>query len=102
MVTAGELAAAQGYLTGTFLREIETPVDLAEALAERYLTGIPLDELQRYLDHLEQVTKLDTLTAAARYIQADQTIIVVVGDAARLKPQLERELGRTVVVVRER
>ncbi|MCK6623642.1 MAG: hypothetical protein DPW09_05885 [Anaerolineae bacterium] len=101
-VTAGELAAARGYLTGTFLREIETPADLAEALAERYLTGVPLDELKRYLDHLEQVTEGDTLTAAARYIQADQAIIVVVGDAARLKPQLERELGRVVVVVRER
>lgn len=102
VVTAGELAAAQGYLTGTFLREIETPADLAEVLAERYLTGVPLDELQRYLDHLEQVTTLDALNAAARYIQADQAIIVVVGDAAQLKPQWERELSRAVVVVRER
>ncbi|MFN8455868.1 MAG: insulinase family protein [Anaerolineae bacterium] len=102
VVTVGELAAAQGYLTGAFLREIETPVDLAEALAEYYLTGVSLDELKRYLDHLEQVTEGDVLTAAARYIQADQAIIVIVGDAARLKPQLERELGRAVVVVRER
>ncbi|MCL4301767.1 MAG: insulinase family protein [Anaerolineae bacterium] len=101
-VTAGELVAARGYLAGNFLRELETPADLAEALAERYLTGVPLEELQRYLEHLEQVTEGDTLTAAARYIQADQAVIVVVGDAARLKPQLERELNRVVVVLRER
>ncbi|GIK37889.1 MAG: peptidase M16 [Chloroflexota bacterium] len=101
-VTAGELAAAKGYLTGSFLRDIETPADLTGELAKRYLTGVPLGELTSYLDHLEQVTELDTLTAAARYIQADQPIIVVVGDAAQLKPQLERELGRPVEMVRER
>jgi len=87
---------------GFFSTLLETPADLAEALAERYLTGVPLDELRRSLEYLEQVTELDALTAAARYIQTDQAIIVVVGDAARLQPQLERVLGRAVVVVRER
>lgn len=61
------------------------------------MTGIPIDELKRYLPALQAVTPKQAQIAAAKYIDADQPIIVVVGDAPALKPQLEK-VGKVVVV----
>ncbi len=96
-VSAQELAEAKGLLFGNFALAIEEPADFASQLATRYLTGVPIEELNTYLQSLEQVTADQVLTAAANYIDSEQPIIVVVGDAAVVKPQLA-EIGHVVVV----
>ncbi|MBI1882350.1 MAG: hypothetical protein HYR94_29610, partial [Chloroflexi bacterium] len=85
------------YLVGNFALSIEALDNFAAELADRYLTGVPVTEVNTYLPSLEQVTATEAQAAAAKYI-ADQPIIVVVGDAAVIKAQLE-EIGHQVVVV---
>ncbi|MCB0180857.1 MAG: hypothetical protein KDI62_21680, partial [Anaerolineae bacterium] len=63
----------------------------------RYLTGVPIDELNDYLPNLEAVTADEALDAAAKYIDTESPIIVVVGNAAEVEPQLE-DIGPVVVV----
>ena len=92
-----ELKDAKGLLIGSFALAIEDPANFARQLATRRLTGVPIEELNTYLQDLEQVTVDETLTVAAQYIDSEQPIIVVVGDAEILRPQLE-ELGEVVVV----
>lgn len=92
-----EMADAKGRLIGNFALAIEEPSDFARQLASRHMADIPLDELGTYLQSLEQVTIEDTLNAAATYINADQPIIVIVGDASVVEPQLV-DLGDVVVV----
>jgi predicted Zn-dependent peptidase len=53
--------------------------------------------LKTYLQSLQQVTPEQAQAAAAKYIDSEHPIIVVVGDAKILKPQLEK-IGRVVVV----
>ena len=92
-----ELAAAKGRLIGNFALAIEDPANFARQLASRHLADIPLEELNTYLQQLQQVTAAAALEAAATYIESHQPVIVVVGDAAEVRPQLT-ELGEVVVV----
>jgi predicted Zn-dependent peptidase len=92
-----ELTAAKGLLTGNFALSIEDPADFARQLTTRHLMGLPLDELNNYLTTLEAVTADQALTVAHQYINADQPIIVVVGNAILIKPQLEK-LGQVKLI----
>ncbi|MCB0227326.1 MAG: insulinase family protein, partial [Anaerolineae bacterium] len=80
-----------------FALRIEDPADFADQLSNRYLTGVPIDELNDYLPNLEAVTADEALDAAAKYIDTESPIIVVVGNAAEVEPQLE-DIGPVVVV----
>ncbi len=91
-----ELADTKGLLIGNFALQVEDPADFARQLSTRYLTGVPLEELNTYLQSLADVTAGEAQAAAAKYIDTKQPIIVVVGDAELVKPQLE-EFGEVVV-----
>ncbi len=92
-----ELDDAKGRLIGNFALRIEDPADFANQLATRRLTGVPVEELDSYLQNLERVSAAAAQRAAARYIDSKQPIIVVVGNAAVVRPQLET-LGKVVMV----
>ncbi len=92
-----ELDDAKGLIIGSFALAIEDLADFADRLATHALTGVPLEELDTYLQTVEAVTADEAMVAAARYIDSDLPIIVVVGDAEVLEPQLEEI--RPVVVV---
>jgi zinc protease len=89
-ISQQEMSDAKGLLTGQFALSMEKPADFADALASRTLTGVPIDELKTYLQSIQQVTAQQAEAAAAKYIVSDHPIIVVVGDASLLKPQLEK------------
>ncbi len=96
-IPAQELTDAKGLIIGSFAISIEEPDDFANRLAFRKLTNTPLDELSSYLQIVEQVSAEEALEAASTYIDTEQPIIVVVGNAEVVKPQLD-ELGEVVVV----
>jgi zinc protease len=89
-ISQQELTDAKGLITGQFALSLERPSDFADALAVRTLTGVPIDELRTYVQSVQQVTAQQAEAAAAKYIVSDHPIIVVVGDASVLKPQLEK------------
>jgi len=96
-ISEAEMTAAKGLIVGNFALAIEDPADFAGQLSSRQLMGLPVEELNSYLNTIEAVTADDALTAAAKYIVPDQPIIVVVGNAELLKPQLDK-LGQVMVV----
>lgn len=92
-----ELADAKGKLIGGFALAMEDPAVYASQLAIRSLTGVPIEELDEYLSLLDAVTAEEAQAAAQAYIDAESPIIVVVGNAELLKPQLE-EIKPVVVL----
>lgn len=84
-----ELENAKSKLIGGFALAMEDPGVFASQLAVRALTGVPVEELNDYLPTLEAVTSEEAQAAAEKYITAESPIIVVVGNAEVLKPQLE-------------
>lgn len=77
-----ELAAAKGFLIGSFPLTIETPRQIAQVVTTARLLGLPPDYLRRYRDRLAAVTPLAARAAARRTYRPDALTIVVVGDAA--------------------
>ncbi len=99
-ISEQEMTDAKGLIIGNFALAIEQPSDFADRLSTRFLTGIPIEELNDYLQKIEQVTAEEAQAAAAKYIDSEQPIIVVVGNAEVVKPQLEK-IGQLVVVDNE-
>jgi zinc protease len=87
--TAAEVEKAQRYLAGLFPLRTETNESLAAVLADMALYGLGDDWLDRYRDRVRAVTRAEARAAAARHCFAEPPLTVVVGPAARLRPQLE-------------
>jgi zinc protease len=94
-----ELADAKRYLIDRFPLRIETPDKIAGLVAQQRLYGLPDDYWDKFGEQIERVTPEAALQAAQAYIRPDKSIIVVVGEAAAVKPALERYGTITVVDV---
>ncbi len=88
LVDDQELEDAKGKVVGGFALAMEDAGRFADQLAIRALTGVPIEELNEYLPRLEAVTAEEVLNAAAKYIDSESPVIIVVGNAELLEPQL--------------
>jgi len=96
-----ELDAARDFLVGVFPLRFETPAAIAAALSGLVVQRLPDDELERYRPSVAAVTADEVMAAAQAHIHPDRAAVLVVGDAARIEPDLrEAGLGE-VEVVRE-
>ncbi len=88
-VTARDLEHAKSYLTGLFSLILSTQGGLASQMAEARLLGLGPDYLAGYRVKISAVTAEQVQRVAQKYIQPDRAVIVVVGDAAKLKKGLQ-------------
>jgi zinc protease len=88
LVPDSELAAAKGYLVGSFPLSIETPGEVAHQVSTAKLLGLGPDYLRLYRERLSAVTAREARAAAARLYHAGSWAIVVAGDAAKLYDRL--------------
>src|SRR6266480_890252 len=89
VIPDSELAAAKGFLVGTFPLTIETPSQIASQVASVKLLGLGDEYLRLYRDRLAAVTALQARAAAARLYRRGALSIVVVGDGAKLYDRLQ-------------
>jgi zinc protease len=97
-VAPGELDRAKSSLTRGYVRNFETPVQLARAAALLATHDLPASVYEAFVPAVEAVTAADVTAAATRYVRPDDCAVVVVGDAARCRGPLER-IGRDVTIV---
>ncbi len=79
-----EIAFAKSYLVGSFPRTIETPEQIAGAVAGARLQGLPDNFVTTYRDRLAAVTRAQLTATARRYLTNDRMVIVVVGNGPRI------------------
>ena len=96
-VTDRDLRNAKNYLNGVFSLTLSTQGGISARILQSRLLDLPDDYLQSYRARIEGVTADQVQQAARKYILTDRPAIVVVGDAAKLKTQLET-LGPVDVV----
>jgi len=84
-----ELAAAKGFLVGSFPLTIETPRQIAQVVSTARLLGLAPDYVQRYRERLSRVSAVRARAAAQRVIHRNALAIVVVGDAKALYEKLK-------------
>ena len=88
-VSAEELTGAKNFLNGNFSLRLSTQGGVAGQIVETYMFGLGKDFIQNHRASIEAVTDDQVQQAARKYITPDRAAIVLVGDAAKLKKQLE-------------
>lgn len=85
-----ELGDAQAYLTGSFPLTIETPDAIATQVLNQLFYELPLQELQTYRERMNAVTVQDVARVARFYLRPDRLSIVLVGNVAAFRDELQR------------
>lgn len=76
--------------TGRFARSLENPQTIASFAFSSIKYNLPSDYYQKYLEVLNNVTREQIQLVSKKYIDADQAIIVVVGDQTKLLESLKK------------
>lgn len=89
-VTSEELEFSKKGLSGSFALSFETISQVAGALQNIVLYGLPDDYYGRYLENIEHVTLEDVRRVAAKTLDPSHMVILVVGDARSVKGGLSQ------------
>jgi len=92
-----EITAAKNYLVGNFPLSIQTPEQIANAVASARLLGLPDDYVPRFRDRLAAVTGAALAAADRRYLTTDRMVVVIVGDATKILDRV-KQLGPVRIV----
>jgi zinc protease len=84
-----ELGEVKNYLVGVFPLRFETTGGVAAAIEPLAIYELPDDYWQTYRQRLEAVTPDDVRQVAVDLIEPEQLLILLSGDAARLRDELE-------------
>jgi zinc protease len=96
-VTEEELAGARDWRAGQLTVGLQTPRSIASALATLVVHGLPDDYYPRQREALLAATVSDVSAAAANHLRASELTLVVEGDAAAIRADLEATgLGEVV------
>jgi zinc protease len=87
-----ERTKARALLLDRVAEGLATSGGLASTFAELGLYGLPHDEPHRFIDALARVTSDDLQRLARAHIDPDAMSIVIVGDRAKIEPEL-RAIG---------
>ncbi len=88
-VSDKELKDAKSYLVGSFQLGLETQSGLAQRLLELKLYDLPDNYLETYADKVMAVNPDDIRRVARKLIDENNIVISVVGDASKIKQDLQ-------------
>ena len=87
-VSQEELDAAKNYITGSFARSLESPQTIASFALNIERFGLDQDYYRNYLKKIAAVSPEEIQAVAQKYIQPEQSYIMVVGNADEVKEGL--------------
>ncbi|MTI30579.1 M16 family metallopeptidase [Xanthovirga aplysinae] len=85
-----ELKKVISEMTGSFARSLERPQTVARFALRTAMYNLPEDYYETYLQKLGAVTPEDIQEMAKKYILPNNANIVIVGDAKKIAPGLEK------------
>jgi predicted Zn-dependent peptidase len=94
-----ELTDVRNFLVGVFPLRFETTSGIAAALEPLAIYDLPDDYWHAYRSHLEAVSGQDVLEAARELVRPSEALILLTGDADRVRAELEAaEFGPLEVI----
>ncbi len=87
---AAELAARKATMIGAYGRSLETTAGLAARIGALAVYGIPLEEIGRYVQRVQDVTPAQIAAYASTHLAAKASKIVVVGDAKQFSATISK------------
>jgi zinc protease len=97
-----ELEHNRSYILGSFVRGRETPQQIAGDLWLIESQELSKDYLERLLEGIAKAKKIDCERLVQETIEPDKLVIAVVGDAEKLKGELEKIAPVTVTAAFEK
>ena len=91
-----ELQGAKSYLRGIFPIQTATQSGLSAMLNNVYVFGLPKDYPETFRAKIAAVTPEQVKSAAATLLGSENSVIVIVGDCAKVKDQLAALQGHHV------
>ncbi|MEX1184803.1 MAG: pitrilysin family protein [Gemmatimonadota bacterium] len=88
-VPDAELEGAKNYIVLGLPRTFETTADIAEHVSDAALHDLGADYHDRFAERVRAVTSAEVVTVAARWLRADELAVVIAGDAAAIRSDLE-------------
>jgi len=85
-----ELQKGKALLAYELIRDLERATSAAEAMAQIFIYGLPLEEYRRFVPNLKSLTVEEIQAAAKRTLTPARLTIAVAGDASKVLPQLEQ------------
>jgi zinc protease len=95
--TTRELEDTKAYFQGSFARERETPQQVAADLWLIESQGLPADHFERLLERVARTDAAACLNLVRATIDPAKAVVVVVGDADKVRPDLEKIAPLTLV-----
>ncbi|MFH1435403.1 MAG: pitrilysin family protein [Pseudomonadota bacterium] len=92
-----EIEEAKLYLTGSFPLMIETTDQIAARVTDMVVFGLPDDYWGTYLADINDVSPDDVQSMAAKYFTPHRLLVVLVGDAEKIKGLMSDNDNVTVV-----
>jgi zinc protease len=97
-----ELESSKSYILGSFVRGRETPQQIAGDLWLIESQGLSKDYLERLLSGIAKAKQTDCERLIRETIEPSKLVIIVAGDAGKLKEGLEQIAPVTVAVADEK
>ena len=97
-VADSELTPRKASLIGDFARGLETMNGLVAQVSALALYGLPLDDLNRFVGNVQAIKSADVKSFAAARLNADNTSLIVVGDAKKFLPDLKNQFPQVEVI----
>ncbi|MDQ6647455.1 MAG: insulinase family protein [Pseudomonadota bacterium] len=88
-VSDAELAARKATLIGGYGRSLETTAGLAAQVGQLAIYGVKLDEIGKYIAHVQAVTPKQIEAYAGKHLEADSNVVVV-GDAGQFAAAIRK------------
>jgi zinc protease len=94
-ITEEELTFARESMAGAFALAFETPAQIAGTLHNIPLYDLPRDYYDTYVERIRSVSADDCRLIAEKWLEVEAMTVVIVCDAASVRPQLEQTgIGR--------
>jgi zinc protease len=90
-IPADELARAKNYVALRYPGGFETTGDISRQLENALVHHLPDDYFSTYVQKIQAVTAADVQRVAQKYVQPDRFAVVVVGDLAKIEPQIRAQ-----------
>jgi zinc protease len=98
-ITADELAVAKARRVRGYAQQFESLGRITGQIANLWVLGLPLTELQREYDATEKLTLDQVLAAAQKYVKPANSAMLLVGDRAKVESGLKAlNLGDVVLL----
>jgi zinc protease len=93
-----ELTTRKASLNGGFARGLETNGGLVSQVSSLAIYGVNFDQINQFVSSVQAVKAPDVKNFAATHLNIDSTSVIVVGDARKFLPELQKAFPQVEVI----